>query len=326
MVRAGISGAGLMGGWHARTIQRIGGQVVGFHDSDSSRAHSSAACLPRAQTFDSLESLLEQVEVLHVCSPLPAHYDAAATALARGVYTIVEKPIAPRWEDVEKLLAMAASNGVWLCPVFQYLFQDGVQRVAAEIERAGEIVELKSRIASAGAEKTPELADALVAEILPHPLSLFCRLFPASLAEVRWQVGRHRSGELRAAGEAAGVALQIEISMNARPAESTFTIAGTQGTFTIDLFHGFSYFLPGRFSRLKKILLPFEQSSRKFEAASANLLKRAVRREPAYPGLRRLLGACYRAIETRAAPPISPETTLMVAQVRDEILALREQA
>ncbi len=44
-------------------------------------------------TFASLDALLAEVDVVHVCASPAAHEAIAIAALARGVHAIVEKPL-----------------------------------------------------------------------------------------------------------------------------------------------------------------------------------------------------------------------------------------
>jgi hypothetical protein len=54
-------------------------------------------------------------------------------------------------------------------------------------------------------------------------------------------------------------------------------------------------------------------------AAAANLVRRAVAGESAYPGLHALIDAFYRAVVSGGEPPISPEECLAVAAAVDDI-------
>jgi hypothetical protein len=98
-------------------------------------------------------------------------------------------------------------------------------------------------------------------------------------------------------------------------------LVGTHGTVLLDLYHGFAATEPGAVSRTRKVLHPFDESMRRIAAAGANLTRRAVRREPAYPGLRPLVAAFHAAV--RGGPvPIESETMLRQAQARDRLIAL----
>lgn len=91
--------------------------------------------------------------------------------------------------------------------------------------------------------------------------------------------------ELRAVCEMSGITLSIFISMNGRPTECSFKLIGTDGTIHVDMFHGYSFIEPGKVSRLRKAIHPFDLSIRRLSAATVNLGQRFIQWEPAYPDL-----------------------------------------
>src|SRR5262249_10903521 len=93
-----------------------------------------------------------------------------------------------------------------------------------------------------------------------------------------------------------------------------------RGTLTADLFHGFAVTEAGGVSRGRKLMRPFRRSGGELASAAANLAVRALRGGTAYPGLRALTAAVYRAAST-GAPPFSPGSVLAVAEARDRWIA-----
>jgi predicted dehydrogenase len=238
----------------------------------------------------------------------------------------VEKPLATTLEDIQEIFDLAEQRGLRVCPVHQFIFQDGVQRLQGWLSDAGEISQISFIIRSAGgAGFDSAYLETLVADILPHPLSLLQVLLPGSL-ESQWSVGRPAPGELRVTGthrenSRVGVGLAIEISLNARPTQNSLTISTKKETIIADLFHGFSFRQPGSVSRTHKITQPFEASLLQFGVAAGNLIVRFLNNESAYPGLRRLVSLFYQSLSTGGAPPIPIQDTLAVARARQAILA-----
>ena len=120
--------------------------------------------------------------------------------------------------------------------------------------------------------------------------------------------------------EIGGVTASILISLQARPTQCTLKIFGATGTIHLDLFHGYAFIEPGAVSKERKILRPFDVAARRLVAASINLGKRALSREPAYPGLTRLVTEFYEAVRTSQSSPISTEGMLNIARVRDILM------
>ena len=88
------------------------------------------------------------------------------------------------------------------------------------------------------------------------------------------------------------------------------------------LLHGFAVTHDGRVSRLRKAARPFTVAAATTRAAAANLARRAWRREPAYPGLRTLFEAFYRAAKGQAPGPITPAEILAVATEAERLAEL----
>ena len=94
-VRSGIVGSGFAANLHYEGIHRVYGtdaELVGIFSPTPENARRFAE--PRGlRTFPSLEALLDEVDVVHVCASPAAHEPVAVAALARGVNAIVEKPL-----------------------------------------------------------------------------------------------------------------------------------------------------------------------------------------------------------------------------------------
>jgi predicted dehydrogenase len=320
VVRAAIVGAGRMGRWHARAVEASGGMVVAVVDPDVERAR---ALVDGVVAVRGLGELGEGagLDVVHVCTPVAGHASVVHAAVAAGVHAIVEKPLAEDAAATRELLEQTHAAGRMVVPVHQFLFQRGVQRILGRLDELGPLVRCAFVAASAGTESTGIDADALVSEILPHPLSLFARLTPFDVGELDWHVARPAAGELRALAIAGTTSLEIVLSAHGRPTSTTLEVMGSAGTANADLFHGFATVDRGRVGRATKLTGPFTRSTRTLAGAGANLAARTIAWEPAYPGLRELVRRTYAAIANDDEPPISAAETVAVAVARDRILA-----
>lgn len=321
-MRAAIAGAGLMGFWHAQNIVRAGGEVAAVCDVDERSARRLASRFKGARARTRLEETWEQdkIGVLHVCTPLSTHFELAAAALSRGINVLIEKPMTRDCAEAERLYALAAEHRVLLCPVHQFAFQSGVQRALTMSGRIGQLRHFEATFCSAGGVgKSEEQLDTIVAEILPHPLSLMQLFAPGSLREQGWVVSRLAPGEFRATLVTQDASFSILISLNSRPTVAALRLFGTGGTIHLDLFHGFSVLEPGAVSRWRKILHPLDLSARTIFAAGSNLMSRAWGWEPAYPGLRPLIERFYEAIFAGLEPPVRRKDAIEIAALRDKL-------
>lgn len=327
LLRAGIVGAGLMGRWHAEAVRRAGGRVVAVTDVNQDKAKHLASRYGGARSYSSMESMLNDLEldVLHICTPPSTHGELAEAGVKAGLHLLVEKPLTATAAEAERLLNLASDRGVLLCPIHQFVFQDGVMKAQEFLPRIGRVLHLGGVVCSAGGVGKPEDQwDEIVAEILPHPLSLMLCFLPNSLAGVGWKTMRPSPGELRAYGETSGTSLSIFVSMSARPTECTFQVVGTEGALHFNLFHGYSFLQPGQVSRARKIIHPFDRGARHVWAASTNLARRIIQWQPAYPGLEQLIDAFYHAVRTRTGAPISREDSLAVSRARDCLIQISD--
>lgn len=318
-IEIAIIGAGLMGRWHADAARRCGARIAAICDLDRSAAAALAAKFDtRAETDTRKLFDTSACHVVHICSPVASHRELALQALEAGSHVIIEKPFAPTPKDTDAILDAAAQMDRMAIPVHQFGFQTWVPDAAT----LGRVVQVRASTCSAGADGSAD-PDRIVDEILPHPLSLFDRLFPGCLADATWTVSSPEPGELLAHAELAGASCAIEISMRARPTRNELFVSGLQGSLYADLFHGFGLREGAHTSRAYKIARPFVVGSKRLAHAGVNLLTRAKRRESAYPGLRALIAAAYRHVGGTGEVPLSPVHVRSVERSRAQIIAAR---
>jgi predicted dehydrogenase len=314
-----VVGAGLMGRWHAHAARRCGAVLLAVVDPDARRAADLASrhgAAPAAELGPALRA--HAPDVVHACTPLATHAGIVEACLRAGAHVLCEKPLAPDAASTQRLLALAAEAGRQLWPCHQAAFQPFIDRVGA----LGDVLSIEHVTCSGGAAGRPESElDDVVADILPHPLSVFDRLRPGTLAEARWQVTRSGPGELRAQAVSAGTSLSLHVSLAARPTRHEVRVLARGGSVLADLFHGHVVVEGPHASRAYKVARPFVVAAASLAAAGTNLARRALRNEPAYPGLVDLLRAFHAAVRGEGAPALSPRHVLDVATARDLILA-----
>ena len=109
-LRAGVVGAGVFGGFHAKKyIELDGVELVGVYDLHPDRAAALAAPLG-ARAFADLDALLAEVDVVTIASPAVAHAAEALAALKAGRAVYLEKPLAVTLEDADRIIAEAAAR------------------------------------------------------------------------------------------------------------------------------------------------------------------------------------------------------------------------
>ncbi|RBP32724.1 putative dehydrogenase [Oceanihabitans sediminis] len=112
MLKAGVLGAGHLGKIHLRLLQQSEKyNLVGFYDADPENGKKVEAEFGYTY-FDSIEKLIDAVDVVDIVTPTLSHYDCAKQAIAKGKHIFIEKPITNTVEEAETLRALVAEHGV----------------------------------------------------------------------------------------------------------------------------------------------------------------------------------------------------------------------
>lgn len=319
-LRVAIVGAGLMGRWHAHYAVRAGARIAAIVDRDPASAQALRGRHPAAAAFSEFRECLghSRVDVAHICTRTESHPELASEALAAGIHVLVEKPVAGSVAETNRLIDLARRADLRLCPAHQFPFQRGFRRVQQGLGRLGDLVSVEFHTCTAGGSgRPPSARREVLLEILPHPLSLF-RALGLSLLDGPSLCFRDDYLMVHSFPDG-GPSLIITIDLRGRPTRNELTLVGTRGSAYVDLYHGLSTFDAGTVSRRAKMLRPFRDGAGLVAAAAANLVVRALRNEPAYPGLGDLIRAFYDAIRSGTPSPISDEEMLDIAGVMDRV-------
>ena len=319
-LQAAIVGAGLMGSWHARYASRWG-QIAYVVDPDRHRADELARKFPGALPVATLGECLSQgaVGVVHICAPTNLHFEFSNQALEAGAPVLVEKPAAENAVQTERLLDLARSRKKRFAVSLQLPYQSGFGQFLQQRDSLGEAVRVEFSAATAGGDGLDSAQRRQVLwEILPHPLSVFSALGGQQAIEAGWRVDRFDDQELALSADVSGSRWSIFLSLRARPRALKLEWHGSRGRADIDFYHGYSTIRRGGDSRLDKVLRPFEEASGQILQAGGNLLGRAARREPAYPGLQALLAGFYGSLNEQISELAAAEL-LAIARLADSV-------
>ncbi len=112
MLKIGVLGAGHLGKIHIRLIKEIDHyELVGFYDPDAKNATIAAEefGIPR---FDSIEALMDAVDVVDIVTPTLSHYECAAMALKNSKHVFIEKPVTNTTDEAKSLMQLAEEANV----------------------------------------------------------------------------------------------------------------------------------------------------------------------------------------------------------------------
>lgn len=116
MLKVGIVGAGTMGRTHAAAYTKLpNAQLMGFYDADQAFAGRVAPQFG-AKVFESYEALLQQVDMVDICTPTPTHLELVLKAASAGKHILCEKPLGRTLEQCEQMIEATSKAGVTLMP------------------------------------------------------------------------------------------------------------------------------------------------------------------------------------------------------------------
>jgi predicted dehydrogenase/nucleoside-diphosphate-sugar epimerase len=331
-LRIAFIGAGQMARHHFRAIQRleIPAILAGVHDRARDRAEEFAA-LAATRAFPSVQALLEETrpDIVHVCTPPGAHFEAACAALDAGAHVYVEKPFALTADDARALVDLAQSRRLLICAGHQLLRDPGFEVLLARAAGLGTLVQADSHFAfrAVGTSATRGGAAALarqLVDILPHPLySLVWVLerFSPAVQPIELAWAEAGPADLQAILRAGALTGRLSVSLRARPVASSLTLTGTGGAVTCDFVRSIAFGAanPGT-EALEKVLNPIAEGGQLI-ARTAWSLARRLRSRTSYPGLTELVGAFYHAVATGGASPVSADHLLRVAGLFENLVA-----
>ncbi|OYX28846.1 MAG: oxidoreductase [Flavobacteriales bacterium 32-35-8] len=112
MLNVGVLGAGHLGKIHLRLLQQSEKfNLVGFYDADEVNGKKVAAEFGY-KFFNSVESLIDAVDVVDIVTPTLSHYECAKQAVIKGKHIFIEKPITNTVEEAEEIRALVALHNV----------------------------------------------------------------------------------------------------------------------------------------------------------------------------------------------------------------------
>lgn len=107
MLRIGVLGAGHLGKIHLNCLKDLPDvyEVVGFYDPNAEMAEKVAE-ERGLKAFATLDSLLDEVDVVDIVTPTLSHFECAVAVLERGKHLFIEKPVTHTLEEAQHLLEL----------------------------------------------------------------------------------------------------------------------------------------------------------------------------------------------------------------------------
>ncbi len=178
-LRVGVVGVGYLGRFHARIYNDMTGvELVGVVDIDRSTAQSVADQLG-CTAYTKYADLLDKVEAVSIVVPTALHLQVARPFLERHIHMLMEKPIAPSYEESLELVKLAEHDGVILQVGHLERFNAGVMALGErvrnprfiEVHRLGTFVDRATDV-------------DVVTDLMIHDIDIALSLVKANIEEI----------------------------------------------------------------------------------------------------------------------------------------------
>ena len=133
-VKAGVIGAGRMGGYHVGVLSEMQGvDLAGVVDNDPERRKTIQET-QHAPTFSDFKEIIGRVEVAVVAVPTTLHYPIAKELLSNGIHVLLEKPCANSLDHARELFQIAQDKNLTLHIGHVERFNGAVQELHKIVE------------------------------------------------------------------------------------------------------------------------------------------------------------------------------------------------
>ena len=112
MLKAGILGAGHLGKIHLKLLQQSNKyDLIGFYDPSTENALKVSEEFGY-RSFNSIEELINEVDVVDIVTPTLSHFECAKQAIENGCHIFIEKPITKTVIEAEAIRTLASQKHV----------------------------------------------------------------------------------------------------------------------------------------------------------------------------------------------------------------------
>ena len=119
-LRVAVVGAGYFAQFHLDAWERLAAaglvELVAIVDADADRLGQACQSYRPAASFTSMPLMLAaiSVDLLDIATPPATHHELVSLAAAHGIDCIVQKPLAPDWQQAQAIVDCAAQAGIRL--------------------------------------------------------------------------------------------------------------------------------------------------------------------------------------------------------------------
>ena len=136
-IRIAVIGCGFYAQNHLhawKDLAASGAELVAVCDADRSKAEKAAREFD-AEPFDDIETMIytAKPDAVDIVTRMGSHREICGLIAEAGLAAVVQKPLAPTWEECVTIAEKARQHGVFLAVHENFRFQTPMQRVKAVI-------------------------------------------------------------------------------------------------------------------------------------------------------------------------------------------------
>ncbi|HEX4492956.1 MAG TPA: Gfo/Idh/MocA family oxidoreductase [Acidimicrobiia bacterium] len=254
----GIVGCGLISAAHLSAWQRTPGfRVRGVLDTNLEQAKKRAGEFGVETVYDRLDQLVEECDIVDVCTPPQSHAAIAEQAIARKRHLVMEKPVVTKLADWERMAAKVTEAKCKLAVIHNAKFLHSIQLAKRWVDagRIGEVIrvhreflthESTDRMLVGDKHWSHKLPGGRWFETLPHELYLthwFAGpLEVANVTAIRTPTAPPGTSadEILVTLSGGHTIASFQFSANCRENRRTLTLQGTTGRIVVDMLSDFA--------------------------------------------------------------------------------------
>jgi predicted dehydrogenase len=111
-VRVGVIGVGYLGKIHAKIYQRMPDVelvgVVDTHEAAARQVAEECGC----EAWTDIDGIIDKIDAVSIVVPTGLHLEVARPFLEKKIHMLLEKPVAPTYEESKELVELAEESGV----------------------------------------------------------------------------------------------------------------------------------------------------------------------------------------------------------------------
>jgi predicted dehydrogenase len=230
-------------------------EVIGVFDVNKGAAAAFAKRFGIPNSHDSMEGLIDAVDVIDDCSPPHVHVNVALEALRKGRHYLVEKPMVLSSSDLDRVLEAQRASGSKISVIHNLKYNSGVQTARQWVEegRIGRLLSLErhfltnpvtDRMLRAENHWSHHLPGGRWVETLPHELYItFEFMGPLEVDHVQTlrlkdSPHPHTADEMMVLLQGESSVASFRFSARCGSNIRTLTLHGSEGSIRVELLAG----------------------------------------------------------------------------------------